>query len=213
MLTTYKIHDLYRYDCVTCSVQTLKTYVMKRCLFALIAFCLTAGTSCQKEADIEKEKAAVKTTIEKSFEASNEIDFDGMVDFWVKEDYAFISTASNETHALIQGWESINEMVEGAKKWGLVEAREAGNYQTEEPFDFSIIRVNGDVAWVQFKIKWSHYKNNVKTGEDESLELYILEKHNGDWKIACISEVFTSGYEAKAKVEDNGSDDDIDGDK
>ena len=186
---------------------------MKKYLFVIIALSLLIGVSCQKKIDIEKEKAAVKTTIEKAFEASNEFDFDRSVDFWVKEDYAFISAASNESHLLVQGWESINEMVEDAKKWGLEEAKKAGDYQTEEPFDFNFIRINGDVAWVQFKTKWTHYKNNVKTGEDESLGLYILEKHDGEWKIACISEVFTSGYEAEAKVEDNGSDDGIDNDE
>ena len=181
---------------------------MKKLLFTFIAFSLMTGASCQKKADIEKEKEVIKTTIEKFIVINNELDLEGWVNSYVKDDYTFISSASSENHFFIQGWENIYELGEEAKKGGAIEAKEAGSYYTQEPFDFSYIKVYGDAAWVQFKIKWTTYENNVKTMEDASLELYFLEKHDGEWKIAGISAVQISSYEVEAEAVDNGNDDD-----
>ena len=83
--------------------------VMKKLLFALIAFCLLAGVCCQDESGIKKEKEAIKAVIEKEKTAYYEQDLSRLNDSWIQESSSrkLFMTPNGITE--LDGWTKIHQ--------------------------------------------------------------------------------------------------------
>ena len=139
---------------------------MKKLLFTFIAFSLMTGASCQKKADIEKEKEAIKAVIEEETDAYIAGDFERQSETYVQDE------TSTE---------------EGLERFG--------NYSNpkNKKTDYRI-KVYNKSAWAIFNDDWDldYQGESVNV---IYLGVRFLEKVDGEWKIVYMSEINKSSLE------------------
>jgi hypothetical protein len=142
-----------------------------------------AASPSKQEAGLEKEAAAIRDVIERQAAAFWAKDFQLWADTWVHAPYIRrLGWSDAAGVSSVEGWDAIgsrmrNNMAEDPKP-NPTPAR-----LVRERFNF---RIYGDVAWVTFE------QHGVATGEPRfdmpglSYETRILEKHDGQWKVAYL---------------------------
>ena len=177
---------------------------MKKYVLTLFALILLAGTSCQEQIDIEKEKEAIKAVIEGEIKASFDYDYESWTNFFVQESYLFWLQAFPKKYYYMKGWQDISSRV----KEGFANAKEEDWSKAilNESYDYTI-RVYRGAALATFKIKITTVRegNNY---EQERLEVRSLEKQDGEWKIAYLGTVGSSLYEEEIEEGEGESDED-----
>ena len=125
------------------------------------------------------EEEAVKKVIVTETEAFWNKDFQQLSDCWVHEDYARVVGWWQAGGVTVRkGWSVI-----GKKMETVIKENPGKNPQNVTRENFNI-RISGDMAWVTFE------QYGTDTGEQAmdmpglSYETRILEKQNGQWKIA-----------------------------
>ena len=146
---------------------------------ALLASC---GQSSEEQLDFEKEKAKIIDVIAKETESYYKQDFEG----WKSN---FLQSPEFRQYSYWDGWtEKVKfyngfAALEADKKKQFEEDRTIwkGSRETRENENFRITR---DMAWYTFE------QLSFEAGTDKflgkSLETRILEKVNGEWKIAYL---------------------------
>ncbi len=174
---------------------------MKTNVFSLIVIALIVGTSCQENIDVEKEKEAVKTAIDRYINHWNEIDYEGFVSDWVDESYTFESHIGIDGHLNVgrkeAEWES--GFIKGAFTHRERVNKESGESWIMEPSNI-FIKVYKQTAWATINIKHTTFKEKEETEEVETYNIYFFEKRNGEWKIAFTVEVDESSFEEYSKT-------------
>jgi hypothetical protein len=136
-----------------------------------------------KEAALEKEKAAIVEVIERQAAAFWAKDFERWADTWVHAPYVRrLGWSDTGGVVSVEGWEAIAARMQKSMaadpKPNLTPAR-----LVREHLEF---RIYGDVAWLTFE------QHGVATGEPRfdmpglSYETRILEKHDGEWRVAYL---------------------------
>ena len=159
---------------------------MKKYLFPLIILIFLAGTSCQEEIDIEKEKAAIIAVIEKETEAFFDCDIDRLSATHVQDETNIRLTATKSGYTYDVGWEKIKSFF-------------LDYFENEaEPGDFYEVKRNYKIK-VYPESAWAVFDNYYYNGEDELLSTSIhaefLEKVNGEWKLVFYNSIYTSTWE------------------
>lgn len=135
-----------------------------------------------KEAS-ETDRAAIIHLIESETAAFWNKDFDAWAQFWVHDDYVrrWGWWAARGGITVRDGWDD-----HAARMRRLMMANPARNESTAAVRRKKlVVRVGGDVAWATFD------QHAPSTGDGMDVpglthEMRILEKHDGEWKIACL---------------------------
>jgi len=163
---------------------------MKKHLFPIIVLVLLAVASCQKEINIEKEKAAIIAVIEEETEAFFDSDINRLSATHVQDETNIRLTATKSGYTYDVGWEKVKAFF-------------LDYFENEaEPGDFYEVKTN-------FKIKvygesaWAVFDNDYYNGEHELLSTSIhaefLEKVNGEWKIVFYNSIYTSTWDSEGE--------------
>lgn len=161
-----------------------------RHLCILFAFVMFSGHSCQKRADIEQEKEAIRTVIEAEIKASFYGDYESWTNYFAHEPYTFWFLDDQGEYDYLEGWEEIS----AAAKDLIKPERTAGRI-FEGCYDYNI-RVLEEAALATFRTK-----TTIIQKEDEydypliGSETRFLEKKNDEWKITYSGTIYSSGNE------------------
>lgn len=151
-------------------------------LCSIIFILASCSQSGEKQFDFEKEKAQIIAVIENETEAYYKQDFEG----WKRN---FLQSPEFRQYSYWDGWATKVKFyngfaaLEADKKKQFDEDRTIwkGSRETRENENFRITR---DMAWYTFE------QLSFEAGTDKflgkSLETRILEKVNGEWKIAYL---------------------------
>jgi hypothetical protein len=152
--------------------------IMKNYLLLLAGTALIAGTACQEQVDIEKEKEAIVKVLYEEGKAFAANDIEGVFALHVQDE---LSTRydGNEIYA---GWDKIKSMYEA-----YIEANTQDTVNTwtnpRNEKENIIVKVTGNTAWLICDNIWKFEFNN-EPQEWSNIQIAFLEKLNGDWKFA-----------------------------
>lgn len=155
---------------------------MKNALFTTLLLALCAG-ACQPKFDFEKEKAAIQALIAKETESYYRQDFEAWKSTYL-DSPAFRKYGYWEGYpekvVWSNGFESLKQ--EKKKQFDKNETLWKGSTEERENENF---RITPEMAWYTFE-QYS-YEKDTRKFLGKSLETRILEKHDGEWKIAYLS--------------------------
>ena len=159
---------------------------MKKNLLTLFALILLVGTSCQEKIDIEKEKEAIKAVIEEETNAFFDKDYDRFAASYVQNESNIRLDAGKNGYWYIVGWEEMDSIFKQIfEKYP--DPRK--HYQVKTNYKIQVYKESA----------FAIFDNELHNSEDELIKTNIhvefLEKVNGEWKIAYLSEIHTSSYE------------------
>jgi hypothetical protein len=160
---------------------------MKRSALILFVILLSNCFSSKGQTDNSKEEAAIKAVIEGEIKASFNGDYNTWEGFFVHEPYVVWMQGWKEGYACWKGWQDISN---SAKTF--IKPERKGTSIHNGNSDYTI-KVYGAVAFVSFKSKITRISEG-KSSEDEAMEARLLEKHDGIWKIAYLSSIYTATY-------------------
>jgi hypothetical protein len=154
---------------------------MKKYVLTILAIVLLAGTSCEQQVDIEKEKEAILALITEETQAYHDKDFERFAACYVQDESNIrILGGENETMSYTVGYEKV-----GSSFKELFENNPDPTKNNEVKKNFTI-KVYKDCAWIVFE-------EEDFTDEGESngrgIGTNFLEKVDGKWKIAYLSRV------------------------
>ena len=171
---------------------------MKKLLFTFIAFSLMTGASCQKKADIEKEKEAIKAVIEEETDAYIAGDFERQSETYVQDETIVRLAPDKNGYVYYVGWEDLSTYLKSGTEEGL---ERFGNYSNpkNKKTDYRI-KVYHECAWAVFNEDWDmDYQGETLNFKGPGVR--FLEKVDGEWKIVYISEVNKTSYEDEVENE------------
>jgi len=136
-------------------------------LFSLLFFVVSSRLTAQDE-------EAIKAVIAKETSAFMNVDYKGWADTWLKVPYTYRTYSDATTSSHIEGWDKLNKTF--AEYF-----RTARPAHTEITNDWIEIKIYGNGAYVRFTQK-------MKDGIDmeETIQMRVLEKNDGKWKIVCL---------------------------
>ncbi|MEN8123330.1 MAG: nuclear transport factor 2 family protein [Bacteroidota bacterium] len=161
---------------------------MKKFTFLFLLLVLPVFAFCQSQADTEKEKAAIKTVIEKETNSWINLDYEGWRDCYTQ----------NEPFARLN---STPDYWGGANNWALYDSSMHAyyiNYEgpSPQPLKYNneeyLIRVIDDAAWVVY---FENYFDNEGSKTGRNFCTRFLEKQNGEWKISYLGWLNAGMYE------------------
>jgi hypothetical protein len=143
---------------------------------------VTVTTLTENDAiDIEKEKAAIMSVIEGESAAFWNKDYDLWASYWLHEPYIrTMGWWKDGGVTVVEGWD---ERAERSKK-NFEVSPEANPTATKVRRENINIRIFKEVAWLTFDQYGEDTGDNLMDMPGLSRETRIMEKHNGEWKIA-----------------------------
>ena len=174
---------------------------MKTPGISIIMLALIWTVSCRTTTDVEAEKQAIIDVINAETSAYLNFDFEKVKSFYIQDSLNFRLTTGADDHVFLEGWDEIETFFRDE----LIE----GNPHTPTDAHINVtkndyrIRVYERAAYVLCSEKWTYtLPGNVI--EINSRQVRFMEKVDGEWKIAFLSFVGTSGYEAEEELEEYG---------
>lgn len=165
------------------------------CLFCIAMVLVVCG--CQQTIDIEQEKAAIIELINNETNAFVDYDFEGVASFYSKDSLNIRLSAGRDDYNFLEGWENVANHLKGQ-----IEDEEvpSDSHVSVEKSNYRM-KIYPESAWVLCDEKWT-YRYTTDTVEINSIQVRFLEKIDGEWKIAFLSFVGTSGYDELEGVEE-----------
>jgi len=161
---------------------------MKKAALVLFIIPLFTCFAFQGKVNNADEEAAIKSVIEGEITASFNGEYNTWQSYFVHEPYVVWMQGWQEGYACWKGWEDISK---SAKTF--IKPERKGKSINLGNSDYTI-RIYGDVAFVSFKCKIKRVTKGKDHVEDTT-EARLMEKHEGSWKIAYLSSIFTTTYE------------------
>lgn len=174
---------------------------MKTPITSIIVLAVIWLASCSTTSDVEEEKQAIIDVINAETEAYLDFDFEKVKSFYIQDSLNFRLTTGADDHVFLEGWDEIeaffrDELIDG---------------NPHAPTDTHInvtkneyrIRVYEKSAFVLCSEKWTYTMPDNEI-EINSRQVRFMEKVDGEWKIAFLSFIGTSGYEAEEELEEHG---------
>lgn len=153
--------------------------------FTLILFCILAIVSAsiaqsKKKKEIKspvdelQEIESIKAAIDRESQAFFGMNYALWAESWAHVPYAYWSFADTTDVNYFEGWEAINN---GFKDY----------FNTSNPSKAQMHRTYKDVR-VYENAAYARFTQKVEDnlGRDEQVEVRMLEKHNGQWKIVYV---------------------------
>ena len=147
----------------------------------MICTAITLRNNNQPVSSLESEEEAIKKVIIEETEAFWNKDFKRLSSYMVQAEYIrVVGWWEHGGVTVRKGWSVI-----GARTEKLMKENPEKNYQqvTRENFN---IRISENMAWVTFEQFGTDTGEKAMDMPGLSYETRILEKHNGQWKIAYI---------------------------
>jgi ketosteroid isomerase-like protein len=170
---------------------------MKKTLFPFLMLLFLIFSACQEKLDVNKEKEAIIAALNGESEAYLAMDSTKWMSYWVQDELTLRVDAGEEDYSA-RGWKQLHENMKANMENDslLVDYK---NMKFNKS-DFNI-KVHPDCAWAYFNEKFTAtYKGEPV--ETEDMQLRILEKVDGQWKIAFMGAIDVSSY-----AEDDEEDD------
>jgi hypothetical protein len=171
------------------------------CIAALFAFLFMV--SCQQKVDVEAEKRAIIDVINAETQAYMDFDFEKVISFYVHDSLNFRLTTGADHHVFLKGWDEVEAFFRNDLIDSNPNIPEDTNVKVEK--NNYRIKVYENAAYVLCNEKWT-YTRPDRLVEIESLQVRFMEKVDGEWKIAFLSFIGTSGYEEEEMLEEMGVD-------
>ncbi len=181
----------------TFTSHSFKSDIMKYKILCLLAIIAGAITGCQDSFDYEKEKEAIIKVINRETDAYLERDFEAVYATHVHDSLNMRLTAGADNYVFLEGWDEvgrhlISDETEDDLSPDLHISVKKFNYR---------MKIYPSTAFVVCDQKWiSEYDDDVT--EINSIQVRFLEKIDGEWKIAFVSWIGTSGYEEIEETEE-----------
>jgi len=158
-----------------------------------VAIAQPSMASPKGDVALEKEKAAIIEVIERQAAAFWAKDFQGWADTWVHAPYTRrLGWSAAGGVVSVEGWEAIAARMKKSMADNPTQNRTPASL-VRERVNFQIY---ADAAWVTFE------QHGVSTGDPRfdmpglSYETRILEKHNGQWKVAYLGYLLAGSPDA-----------------
>lgn len=129
------------------------------------------------QAQVEKEKEAIKAVIEKETASFLNVDYKTWSSLWLKVPYAYWSFSDSTGTNYIEGWDNLDKTYADYFKNSKPSKGEITNTWKE-------IRVFENGAYAHFEQKVSD-----EIDSDETSQIRILEKKDGKWKLVCVGAI------------------------
>ena len=165
-------------------------------LFFSLGFAILS-TGCEKPVDVEKEKAAIIEVINLETKAYLARDFDAMFATHVQDSSNMRLTAGADNYVFVEGWENVSKHMTGDET-----EDELGTdlHISVEKSNFRI-KLYPNSAFVVCDQKWTANFGNDVT-EINSIQVRLMDKIDGEWKISFVSFIGTSGYGEMEEAEE-----------
>jgi hypothetical protein len=134
----------------------------------------------------ETEEATIKAVIEGEIKASFDGDYNTWASYFVHEPYLVWMQAWKDGKSCWKGWQEIS-----AEAKNFLKPERKGSIIFNGNYDYTI-RIYDNAAYVSFKCKSTNMFGQSK--ESDAMEVRLLEKHYGNWKIAYLSSIYLSTY-------------------
>jgi len=163
-----------------------------------VAVAMVESSSASPKADtaLEDERAAILDVIDRQAAAFWAKDFRRWADTWVHAPYSQrLGWAGAGGVVSVEGWEAIGARMEKA----MAENPKPNLTPAKLVRERLNVRIYADVAWVTFE------QHGISTGEPRfdmpglSYETRILEKHNGQWRVAYLGYLLAGGPQTDQK--------------
>ena len=169
---------------------------MKKIILPFLLLFILIFTACQEKINVEKEKLAIITVLNEESQAYLDSDYELWASYWVQDESVRRITGGQYGYDFTL-WEEFSKnmktFLENDSAW----------FGTEdlkyEKSDFNI-KIFSDCAWTTFYEKFTG-KGQGMPFEQETIHLTVLEKMDGQWKIACFAMVDTTSYEVVETAE------------
>ena len=159
--------------------------------------------SCKDQVNPEAEKQAIIDVINAETQAYMDFDFDKVISYYVQDSLNFRLTTGADDHVFLEGWDE----VEAFFRDELIDS----NPNTPEDTNISVeknnyrIKLYPESAFVICTEKWT-YEMPDNVIEIDSRQVRFMEKVDGEWKIAFLSFIGTSGYGEEELLDEMGFD-------
>ncbi len=160
---------------------------MKKFISVLFVIALFTYPSLKGQTENTKEEASIKTVIEGEINASFNGNYDNWAGYFVHEPYVVWMQAWKDGYVSWVGWDDIGKE---AKNW--IRPERKGTITFNGNYDYKI-RIYNNASYVSFRCKSTRISQGQSNVSD-SMEVRLLEKHNGSWKIAYLSSIYTATY-------------------
>ncbi len=157
--------------------------------------------SCGNTVDVEAEKQAIIDVINAETDAYLAFDLEKVKSFYVHDSLNFRLTTGADDHVFLEGWDEIelffrDELIDG-------NPHSPADTHINVSKDNYRIKVYEHSAYVLCSENWT-YTLSERVIEINSLQVRFMEKVDGEWKIAFLSFIGTSGYEEEEELEELG---------
>ena len=129
-------------------------------------------------------------------------DFEKVASFYVKDSLNFRLSTGADAHVFLEGWEQVEDFFR--KDLIKEEPEEPSSTHIKVEKDNYRIKLYSESAYVVCTERWT-YTTTDKVIEIDSRQVRFMEKVDGEWKIAFLSFIGTSGYEAEEELEELGA--------
>ncbi len=168
----------------------------------LIALSILVLNACQAPIDKEAEKAAIIKVINDETQAYINYDYDKVVSYFIHDSLNFRLSSGADNHVYMEGWNKIDSFFKSdlanSDNGSLTDIR-----VTVSKDDYRI-KVYDNSAYVICTETWT-YTTEDNVLEIGSRQVRFMEKVEGEWKIAFLSFIGTSGYEEEEELEELGA--------
>lgn len=167
-----------------------------------IVLSILVMSSCQTPVDVEAEKAAIIQVINAETQAYLDYDYEKVISYFVQDSLNFRLSSGADDHVFMEGWNEVDSFF----KTDIVQGAESGLTDTHVTVtkDDYRIKVYEHTAYVICTETWT-YTTDANDLEIESRQVRFMEKVDGEWKIAFLSFIGTSGYEEEEELEELGA--------
>jgi len=176
---------------------------MKNLGISIAAFLLLFMVSCQEKINPEAEKEAIIHVINAETQAYMDFDFEEVISYYVHDSLNFRLTMGADDYVVLEGWAEVEDFFRDE----LIDS----NPNTPEDTHVSVekdhyrIKLYTDAAYVICNETWT-YTRPDDVIEIRSRQVRFMEKVDGEWKIAFLSFIGTSGYDEEEALDELGVD-------
>ncbi len=170
---------------------------MRTSIFVLAVVLMAMSTACESSFDMEKEKRAIIKVINEETKTYLARDFEAMSATHVHDSLNMRLSAGADSYVFLEGWEDVSRHM---RSDATEDDLSTDIHIKVEKFNYRM-KVYPGSAFVVCDQKWTSNYGDELT-EINSIQVRFLEKIEGEWKIAFVSFIGTSGYEEDEDAED-----------
>jgi ketosteroid isomerase-like protein len=162
---------------------------MKKVIFPFLLLFILIFSACEEKLDVNKEKEAIIAALNGESDAYLARDSAKWMSYWVQDESTLRVDAGKESYS-VANWKQLHESVMASMNNDTIFVNYKDMKFTKSDYN---IKVCEDCAWAYFNEKFTAtYKGEPV--ETEDMQLRILEKVDGQWKIAFMGAVDVSSY-------------------